>query len=351
MSKVKVSDLKRFAVRSLVKVGMTEKKARIVAETLVTTDMFGVMTHGTKNLCQYVQKMQAGGLDINAEPTVVAQGPSWAIVDGCNGIGMVTSDYAMRLAVKKAKKTGIAYVGVKNSCHFGAAGYYANIAARQGLLGLSMSNADPIMTVPNAAKPSLGTNPFSFAAPLKNGKTVFLDIALSNVAALKVIMAKEKGLSIPDTWLVDEFGEPTTDASKFPSSASLQPMGAHKGYGLAFLVEILTSIMTGAGIMHEVASWNLDMSSKNGAGHAFIAVDISKMMPYEEFEDRMENAVTQLKNTPLAKNATCVYLPGEIEWKKFDRANETDEIEVTDAMVKEYEKLSAMTGIRLKISK
>ena len=351
MSKVKVSDLKKFATRSLVKVGMARKKAEIVAETLVTTDMFGVMTHGTTNLCQYVQKMQAGGLDINAEPQIVAQGPSWAIVDGKNAIGMITSNKAMDIAVKKAKKTGIAYVGVRNSCHFGAAGYYANIAARQGLLGLSMSNADPIVTIPNAAKPSIGTNPFSFAAPLKNGKTVFLDIALSNVAALKVIMAKEKGLSIPDTWLVDEFGVPTTDASKFPYSASLQPMGAHKGYGLALLVEILASVMTGAGIMREVTSWNLDMASHNNAGHAFIAVDIAKMMPYEEFSDRMENAVTQLKSAPLAKNASKIFLPGEMEWERLEKAKETDTLEVTDAMVNEYKKLSEMTGVKLKIYK
>lgn len=351
MSKVKVSDLKRFAIKSLVKIGMSKKNATVVAETLVTTDMFGVMTHGTKNLCQYVQKMYAGGLDINAEPTVVAQGPSWAIVDGKNAIGMVTANKAMELAVKKAKKTGIAYVGVKNSCHFGAAGYYANIAAKQGLIGLSMSNADPIVTVPNAAKPSIGTNPFSFAAPIGNGRTVFLDIALSNVAALKVIMAKEKGLAIPDTWIVDENGKPTTDASKFPSSASLQPMCAHKGYGLALLVEILASVMTGAGIMRQVASWNLDMSSHNNAGHAFIAVDFSKMMPYENFAERMVEMVTQLKSAPLAENAQKIFLPGEMEWDKFDKAQECDLIEVTDAMVNEYKKLSEMTGVKIKILK
>ena len=104
----------------------------------------------------------------------------------------------MKLAIEKAKKVGIAYVGVRNSCHFGAAGYYANIAAEEGLIGLAMSNTDPVIAVPNGASKAIGTNPFSFACPTENGKSIFLDVALSSVAALKVIMAKEKGIDVKD---------------------------------------------------------------------------------------------------------------------------------------------------------
>ena len=149
--------------------------------------------------------------------------------------------------------------------------------------GVSPQNAeivaDTLITTDTFGVMTHGTNPFSFAAPTADGKSVFLDIALSNVAALKVIMAQEKKQAIPDTWLVDEEGLPTNDAYKFPKNASLQPMAAHKGYGLAVLVELLASVITGAGILSEVASWNLDMSSANNAGHAFIAIDISKMIP------------------------------------------------------------------------
>ena len=209
MYKVKLDALKEFCEEALVKAGVSPENAETVADVLITTDTFGVMTHGTKNLNQYIQKMQAGGLDPKAEPTVEREGPAWAIMNGNKAIGMVTSCQAMQLAIRKAKEVGIAYVGVRNSCHFGAAGYYANLAAKEGMIGLSMSNTDPVIAVPNGSAKAIGTNPFSFAAPLDNGKSIFLDIALSNVAALKVIMAKEKGLSIPDTWLVDEEGLPS----------------------------------------------------------------------------------------------------------------------------------------------
>lgn len=348
--KIKLDELRRFSVETLLKAGVSEEDAKTTAEVLITTDTFGVLTHGTKNLYQYILKMQAGGLDAKAVPTVEGEGPSWAVINGNKAVGMVSACKAMNLAVKKAKETGIAYVGVKNSCHFGAAGYYANLAAKEGLIGLSMSNADPVIAVPNGCKKAIGTNPFSFAAPLGNGKSVFLDIALSNVAALKVIMAQEKGQAIPDTWLVDGDGLPTTDASKFPKEASLQPMGAHKGYGLAVLVEILASVITGAGLLSEIASWNLDLSSTNNAGHAFIAIDVSKMIPAEVFTERINQMATELKNGPKAKGAKKIFLPGEMEWDKRSAALESGELEITDAMAESYRKLSELTGVRINLN-
>ncbi|MBR4720221.1 MAG: Ldh family oxidoreductase [Clostridia bacterium] len=349
MSKIKIVDLYSFSVKALTKIGVSEENAEITAKTLVSTDMFGVVTHGTKNLGQYIEKIEAGGLDAKAEPTVMREGPAFAIINGNKALGMVTASKAMRIAIEKAKKVGIAYVGVKNSCHFGAAGYYANLAAKEGLLGISMSNTDPVIAVPNGAKKAIGTNPFSFAAPTGDGKSVFLDIALSNVAALKVIMAQEKGMAIPDTWLVDEDGKPTTDASLFPQNASLQPMAAHKGYGLCVLVEILSAVMTGAGMLSEVASWNLDMSSTNNAGHAFIAIDIAQIMDTDEFNKRISQVINELKNAPKEKGKDTIFLPGEMEWNKYDKAEESGELELTDAMANSLLKLADKTGIEINI--
>lgn len=348
--KIKLDELKRFSVETLLKSGVSEEDAKTIAEVLITTDTFGVMTHGTKNLKGYIQKMNAGGLDAKAEPSIVCEGPAFAIMNGNKALGMVSGCKAMNLAIEKAKQCGIAYVGVKNSCHFGAAGYYANLAAKEGMIGLAMSNADPVIAVPNGCKKAIGTNPFSFAAPLGNGKSVFLDIALSNVAALKVIMAQEKGMDIPDTWLVDEEGVPTRDASKFPSAASLQPMAAHKGYGLAILVELLASVITGAGILSEIASWNLDLSSVNNAGHAFIAIDVSKMMPMDTYTSRINQMANELKNGPLAKGAEKIFLPGEMEWEKREKVIESGMLEITEAMAESLKSLSEATGIALEIT-
>lgn len=347
--KVKIDRLKDFCVKSLVSVGMSEQDAYVTADVLITTDKFGVLTHGTKNLYQYILKMNAGGLDATAEPTVECEGPAWAIVNGNKAVGMVSAYTAMNLAIKKAKEVGIAYVGVKNSCHFGAAGFYSNLAAMDGLIGIAMSNADPVIAIPNSSAKAIGSNPLSFAAPLENGKSVFLDIALSNVAALKVIMAQEKHQQIPDTWLVDENGLPTTDAGKFPKEASLQPMAAHKGYGLAVLVELLSAVITGAGMLSEMKSWNLDLSSVNNAGHAFIAIDVSKMISKDLFDRRMEQLARELHNVPKALNADRIYLPGEMEWEKREKAEATGEIEITDAMAESYKNLSSITGIKLNL--
>lgn len=349
MKKIKLSELKAFSVTALMNAGLTKENAEMTADVLITTDTFGVMTHGTKNLGQYIQKMQAGGLDAKAEPTIECEGPAFAIINGNKAVGMVSGCKAMNLAIEKAKQCGIAYVGVKNSCHFGAAGYYANLAAKEGLIGLSMSNADPVMAVPNGSKKAIGTNPFSFAAPLGNGKSVFLDIALSNVAALKVIMAQEKNQEIPDTWLVDEDGQPTTDAFKFPKNASLQPMAAHKGYGFAVLVELLAAVMTGAGILSQVSSWNLDMSSTNNAGHAFIAIDVSKMLDLETFYARITQMADELKNGPKAKGAEKIYLPGEMEWDRREKALQSGELEITDAMATSLMALAEASNLELNL--
>ena len=162
-------------------------------------------------------------------------------------------------------------------------------------------------------------------------------------------MAKEKGMEIPNTWLVDEDGLPTSDASLVPQKASLQPMGAHKGYGLAILVEILASVITGAGMLSEIASWNLDLSSVNNAGHAFIAIDISKMMPQDVYIRRVSQMADELKNGPKAKGKNRIYLPGEMEWEKREKALASGELEITDAMADSYMDLSSRNGIAIQI--
>ncbi len=344
MKKIGVQELTAFCEKALIATGSSEVDAKTIAEVLVTTDTFGVNSHGTKNLYEYIMKEKAGGLDVNAVPEIVNEGPSWALVDGHDAMGMVSSAMGMKLAVEKAKKTGIAYVGVKNSCHFGAAGYYANIAAEAGMIGLAMSNADPTMTIPNGSGVTIGNNPFSYAAPLSDGTSIFLDIALSSVAALKVVLAKASGDPVPGTWLVDKDGVPTTDASGFPYESHLQPMAAHKGYGLAVMVEALTSVITGCALMSGVRSWNLDPATKNEASHAFIAIDAAAMTSKEAFLGMMDKMNEEIHKTVPAKGKDCVFAPGEMEWNKRTKAI-ADGIPATDAMVTQLTKLSELTGI------
>ena len=274
MKSIQVDELLRFAQAALEAAGVGAEDARTIANTLVTTDTFGVFSHGTNNLYNYIRKIQAGGLDAKAVPTVEKEGPSWAIVNGNAAMGMVSSCRAMGLATEKAKKTGIAYVGVHNSCHFGAAGYYANLAAQQGLLGIAMSNTDPNMAIPGSR-----------------------DVAI--------------------------------------------------GYGFAIMVEILASVLTGAGLLSQVVSWNLDLEAKNNVGHAFIAVDLAQMLPMDEFEARMEQMVQELESAPLAKNAQKIFVPGEMEWAKREKALAENRLELADNMAENLEKAAALTKTSL----
>lgn len=316
--RVSPENLKRFCVEAMLKCGLKEKDAVTTAEVLVTTDTWGVHTHGTKQLRNLLKCVRSGGVNSKAVPEVISEGPAWAIVDGHFAMPMVSSCLAMETAIKKAKTAGIGYAGVKHSSHFGAAGYYANMAVGQGLFGLAVTNVDPCMTVPGSKGAVLGTNPIAYAVPAGKEKPVFLDIATSTVAASKVFAARDLKKKIPDNWLVDEEGVSTTDPNQFPRTGALLPMSGHKGYGLALMVEILAGVLTGAGVTAEVKSWILDFSEPTNQGHAFIAIDVGAIMPIRQFKDQMDRLIREIKEAPKAKGSERIYLPGEMEWEKRD---------------------------------
>ncbi len=323
MSRIKIEDLKTFCAEALVQEGMTEAHARTVAEVLAETDANGTHSHGTKNLHGYIKKFRAGGIDIKGEPQIVAEGVSFAVIDARNTLGMIPSVMAMGLACDKAEKTGIAIVTVKNSCHFGAAGYYANIAAKRGMIGLSMSNVDPNMTAPGARGMLLGNNPISYAVPAAKTGSVFLDIAMSNVASLKVVQARRDGRQIPSTWIVDKDGLPTTDPSHYPEEGAMQPMAAHKGYGLAIMVDILTGLLAGSStsMSGEIVSWCFEMEKPNNVSHTFLAIN-PKLFSGEGIGGRVEEMAETLRAAPKAKGVERIYTPGEIECNKHRDAEQ-----------------------------
>ena len=322
LSSVRVSaeELTAFCVDAMQKTGLNEEDARLSAEVLVTTDTLGTFTHGTRQLRGLMRNMRAGRLSPTAHEEIVLDGPAFAIVDAHYAMPPAVSYRSMELAMEKAKQCGIGYVGVRHSSHYGAAGFYANMAAGRNMFGLSMCNVDPCMTVPGSRAKVLGTNPIAYAAPAGEERPVYLDIATSAVAATKIFSAKALGKAIPDNWLVDDEGMPTTDPSDYPERGAQLPMAGHKGYGLAVMVEILTAVLTGAAVLSGVKSWVLPMNEPTDEGHAFIAIDIQQMMPLPEFKARMDGMIREIKAAPLAKGAERIYMPGEIELERRDGA-------------------------------
>lgn len=347
MSKaIKLENLKKFCKNALEAKGMRSDFAEITAEVLSETDAFGTSSHGTKNLWGYVKKEAVGGTDWNAEPEILKEGDSFALIDAKNGIGMVSSYKAMELACEKAKKTGIAIVTVKNSTHFGAAGFYSTQAAKHKMFGIAMSNVDPNMTVPGARGMIIGNNPLSYAAPTSKD-SIFLDVAMSNVASLKVVQARKDGKSIPDTWIVDKNGNPTTDPSHYPEEGAMQPLAAHKGYGLAVMVELLTGVLSGGGVSStgDIVSWCFQPEKHNNVANTFIAIDVDKFAGFDNFTSRADRLSSCLREAPKAEGKDRIYMPGEMEWERHHKAEKV--LELPEAVAEQLELLSADANVKI----
>ncbi|MDB5309015.1 MAG: malate dehydrogenase [Gemmataceae bacterium] len=345
---VSADDLFEFCVRALTAVGVGDADARTTADVLVTTDTWGVFTHGVKALGGYVRRLKGGGLRAAARPEVVASGPAWAVVDGHSALGMVTSVFAMRAAIEKARAGGIGYAGVRNSCHFGAAGYYANLAAAEGMIGLAMANDVPSVTGPGARGAITGSNPLAYAVPTGTGRPILLDMATSTAAGSKVAAAHAMGKAIPADWVVDRDGVPSTDPAAFLQGGALRPMAGHKGYGIALLIEVLAGVLTGAGMTRQIVPWIVgDPAVPTNHGAAFLAIDIAAFLPAEVFRRRIDALAEEIHTAPKAQGADRIYLPGEIEWERRERSLR-DGIDLPPDVVASVAALSRELNIPLK---
>ena len=321
--RVSPHELEAFAAAAMQRVGIRGEDARLAAQILVTTDTWGVHTHGTRQLRPLLRNFPVKRLYADAVPEVVREGGAWALIDGHHGLPFVAAVRAMDVAVAKAKLVGVGYVSVMNTSHFGAAGYYTIQAALAGTIGIAMCNTDPQMAIPGARGKVLGTNPIAYAIPHKD-KPIFFDIATSAVAANKVIRARNQGQTIPEGWLIDADGNPTTDPSGFPESGALLPMALHKGYGFALLVETLAGVMTGAAMARQQPSWVVGVPGNppgfTNQGQVFIAIDADMMLSPSEFEGRVDWLADYIHEVPKAAGSERTYLPGEMEWERRERA-------------------------------
>ena len=321
-ARVSIADLEGFCRAALARAGASAEHAAIAADALAMTDSWGVFTHGSKLLPGYVRRLRAGGISRDAEPRITAEGPAWAILDGGSALGQVVGVCAMDEAITRARRSGIAYVGVRRSNHFGAAGYYVARAARAGLVGIAMANDTPSVAAPGSCGPITGTNPFAYAIPAGAGDPIFLDIAMSTVAGGKVYAAHQLGRPIPADWLVDRRGRPTTDASLFLIRPRSAPMTGHKGYGLALLIEGLAALATGAAVTTQVGGWMFgDPSAPTNHGAAFLALDVAAMAGgAAAFAGRVQALIDEIHAAPTAEGVDRLLLPGEREWANRRRA-------------------------------
>lgn len=339
---VNIEKYREMLVEAAIKKNCRKEVAEQVVDCMVQTDMLGVLTHGTTNLRKYLAKMNNGGLNSQEDPTVITEGPTWARLDGKNGFGMYNGRYAMDVAMEKAKESGMAMVTVDHSGHFGACSNFTLYAAEKGFLAIAMSNAVKLMCVPGGKGNVIGNSPISYAIPNEKGHEPFMDIALSEVAKLKVVQYQKAGKEVPAGWCVDENGVPTThpEGNKF----SLLPAAAHKGYCMAFFVEVLTTVLSGGSF--DVKSWLFtEPQVPSEISHTFIVFDVSKMMDLSEFTDRLLQYTEEITGAPKAQGSDKIFYPGEPNWIQYDKAVENG-LDLPDSTLDEVKLLFEETGLR-----
>jgi LDH2 family malate/lactate/ureidoglycolate dehydrogenase len=346
MSVISISNLQHHVAEMLLACGLSPTNAEGTSEALVTTDAMGVFTHGTKLLAGYIKKLHGGGYVATAEPRIEREGPGWAMVDSQSSLGQVGGLYAIQLAIKKARQVGIAYVGLRNTGHIGAAGYFAALAAREGFLAMVTGNDIPSVAVPGSRKAILGSNPLAYAIPLAGADPVLLDIATAAVAGGKVYAAIQRGESIPSTWLIGPDGQPTCDGRLYPQSASLAPMAGHKGYGLGLWCEVLSAILPGGAMTWQVGSWIFDeptLPSRHNA--SFTVIDVATMAGAKQFDQRLRALIDEIHAAPTADGMGPLLLPGEREWNNYRRAV-VEGIPLPSDVLEQLRRAADLTGVR-----
>jgi LDH2 family malate/lactate/ureidoglycolate dehydrogenase len=309
--------------------GMTEANAETTAEILSWADLHGVDSHGISMIPGYDGLRRSGRAKMDAVPKIIRETPISALVDGGGGLGHVPAHFAMNIAIKKAKTVGMAAAVVKHSAHFGAAGYYSLMAAKEGLIGMSCTSASGIQVAPTFGKQArLGTDPWSFAAPSADGVPFLLDMATTTVAAGRIRNKANENLPTPDGWVLDSEGRPSNDPlvakekGGFLTSLGGSPENSsYKGYGLAVMVNILASCLSGSTLitdpMHTKKPVGMDI------GHFFMAIDPDIFRESGDFQTDVQTFMTALRGTTPVDPAQPVMVAGDPQWKNAAKRMET----------------------------
>jgi LDH2 family malate/lactate/ureidoglycolate dehydrogenase len=305
------AELARFATEVLVAEGVPQGDATLLADSLVTAELWGHASHGLLRLPWYVARLRSGATAAVTVPEVVRDGGAVVVLDGHHGIGQVVTQRAVELGVDRARAHGISGVAVRDSGHFGTAAYFTRQAAEAGCVALLVTNASPAMAPWGGRVKAIGTNPWSIAAPAGRHGVVVMDLANTAVARGKVYLAAERGDQIPEGWAATADGTPTTDPAEAIAGLIL-PMAGPKGYVISFMMAVHAGVLTGSAFGNGVAG-PYDPDRRSGAGHLLITIDVSAVADTAEFTTRIEALVDQTRSGELAAWADEILVPGELE--------------------------------------
>ncbi len=347
--------LRQFTHRIFKSIGCSEAHAELAADVLLKSDLRGIDSHGVARLSGYVRLWEKKRINTKPNIKIAHQTATTATVNGDGGLGLVVAPFAMNLAIEKAEKYGSGWVSVKNSNHFGIAAYHSLLAVEKEMIGLSMTNASPLVAPTFSAERMLGTNPICYAFPAKKHPPVVVDMATSAAANGKLEIAQRADKPIPSGWVQNIKGNDSTDANELKKEGSLLPLGSdrihgsHKGFGLGATVDILSAVLSGANYGPWVPPFVAFLEPNpnpvgEGIGHFLGAMRIDGFRPVDEFKSHLDNWIERFKLAkPINKNQPVI-IPGEPEYET-EKYRKTNGIPLIKIVVNDLNRLASKLEI------
>jgi len=348
--------LRDFTKNIFLAMGCSNADATLAADVLLLADLRGIDSHGVARLIGYVRLWEKKRINPTPNIKIVHETPTTATIDGDAGLGLVVAPFAMKVAIEKAKQYGSAWIAIRNSNHFGIAGYHAMMAVEQDMIGFAVTNASPLVAPTFSNERMLGTNPMCYAFPAGKYPPVVVDMATSAAANGKLEIAQRSGEQVPEGWLQDKDGKYTTDPHALKTGGSLLPLGgdrehgSHKGFGLSGVVDILSGVLSGANYGPWVPPFVAFLEPAanpvgEGVGHFLGAMRVDGFRPVDDFKTHMDTWIARFKSASPIDAAQTVVIPGEPEFETYHNRIKNG-IPLVDAVANDLNELAEKLKIK-----
>jgi len=342
--RVSSQQLEAFIARALVAVGISGAESTTIAELMVRADLNGADGHGVFRLPQYVRRIKGGAVNIRPDIRVEREAAGMALVDGDNGMGHLVMRFATEKAIEKAKRAGVAWVGVKWSNHAGPASLYASMPIAHDMIGLYLAVGNANHLPPwGGIDMLLSTNPIAVGIPADREPAIVLDMATTVAAYGKVKTAAQRGETMPEGWMMDREGRPLTDPKR-ADAGFLLPIGGYKGYGLALVFGLLAGTLNGAAMGRDVVDFNHDDTTPTNTGHAIVAISLAAFGDVADFKRRVDALVRDIRASKRLPGVDAIRLPGEQSHAKREERTRLG-IPLPEPLLKSLNQLAAGLGI------
>lgn len=349
------SKLRDFTRSIFVNMGCSAEHADLATDVLIKSDLRGIDSHGVARLTGYVRLWEKGRINAKPDIKIVHETPTTATVDGDAGLGLVVAPFAMKVAIEKAEKFGSGWVSVRNSNHFGIAGYHTMMAVEKDMIGFAMTNASPLVAPTFSNERLLGTNPMCYAFPAGKYPPVIVDMATSAAANGKLEIAQRMGKPVPEGWIQDANGNPSVDPHELKKGGSLLPLGSdrdhgsHKGFGLSATVDILSAVLSGANYGPWVPPFVAFMEPSSdpvgkGIGHFLGAMRVDGFRPIDEFKSHLDNWIERFSSAKSINEEQKVIIPGQPEIEA-EKERKLKGIPLIDDVCKDLNEVAEKLGI------